>query len=132
MSILISRIHKHINGKRGDFLAYGEKEKESSKIESDKLNFLQNKAHGETEETEINAIARRCQWHTERRRHSVQILDNSGHKCFGHTSLTKLANKLRCSLHRRCLRDSYRFVSNNPPSSPYLRVTFHQKPNLKW
>ena len=65
MSILISRIHKHINGKRGDFLAYGEKEKESSKIESDKLNFLQNKAHGETEETEINEIARRCQWHTE-------------------------------------------------------------------
>ena len=59
LSILISRIHKHINGKRGDFLAYGEKEKESSKIESDKLNFLQNKAHGETEETEINAIARR-------------------------------------------------------------------------
>jgi len=59
LSILISRIHKHINGKRGDFLAYGEKEKESSKIESDKLNFLQNKAHGETEGTEINAIARR-------------------------------------------------------------------------
>ena len=76
MSILISRIHKHINGKRGDFLAYGEKEKESSKIESDKLNFLQNKAHGETEETEINAIARRCQWHTERRRRSVRNLDN--------------------------------------------------------
>ena len=49
MSILVSRTHKHINGKRGDFLAYGEKEKESSKIESDKLNFLQNKAHGETE-----------------------------------------------------------------------------------
>ena len=21
---------------------------------------------------------------------------------------------------------------NNPPSSPYLRVTFPQKPNLKW
>ena len=65
MSILVSRIHKHINGRRGDFLAYGEKEKESSKIGSDKPNFLQNKAHRETEETEINAIARRCQWHTE-------------------------------------------------------------------
>ena len=59
MSILVSRTHKHINEKRGDFLAYGEKEKESSKIESDKLNFLQNKAHRETEETEMNAIARR-------------------------------------------------------------------------
>ena len=65
MSILVSRIHKHINRKRGDFLAYGEKEKESSKIESDKLSFLQNKAHRETEGTEINAIARRCQWHKE-------------------------------------------------------------------
>lgn len=32
LSILVGRIHKHINGKRGDFLAYGEKEKESSKI----------------------------------------------------------------------------------------------------
>jgi len=50
---------RHINGKRGDFLAYGEEEKESSKIESDKPNFLQNKAHRETEETEIKAIARR-------------------------------------------------------------------------
>ena len=26
LSILVSRIYKHINGKRGDFLAYGEKE----------------------------------------------------------------------------------------------------------
>ena len=60
LSILISRFYKYINGKRGDFLAYGEKEKESSKIESDKLNFLQNKAHRETEGTEIKAIARRC------------------------------------------------------------------------
>ena len=59
LSILVSRIHKHTNRKRGDFLAYGEKEKESSKIESDKLNFLQNKVHRETEETEIKAIARR-------------------------------------------------------------------------
>ena len=59
LSILVSRFYKYINGKRGDFLAYGEKEKESSKIESDKLNFLQNKVHRETEETEIKAIARR-------------------------------------------------------------------------
>ena len=32
LSILVSRFYKYINEKRGDFLAYGEKEKESSKI----------------------------------------------------------------------------------------------------
>lgn len=32
LSILVSRIYKHINGKRGDFLAYGEEEKEAFKI----------------------------------------------------------------------------------------------------
>ena len=131
LSILVSRIHKHINGKRGDFLAYGEEEKESSKIWRNKPNFLQNKVHRETEGTEIKAIARRYWRHTERRRHSVQILDNFWNKCLGHTSRTKLANKLRCSLHRQCLRDSYRFVSNNPPSSPYLRVTLFKSSKLR-
>ena len=43
-----------------------------------------------------------------------------------------MANKLRRSMHRRCLRAFYHYVSNNPPSSPCLRVTFRQKPNLKW
>ena len=33
LSILISRIHKHINGKRGDFLAYGEKKKNLPKYD---------------------------------------------------------------------------------------------------
>ena len=131
LSIFVNRIHKHINGKRGDFLAWEKEIRRGFQIWRNKPNFLQNKAHRETEETEINAIARRCQWHTERRRRSIQILDNFWNKCFGHTSRTKLANKLRCSLHRRCLCDSYRFVSNNPPSSPFLRVTLLQSSKLR-
>ncbi len=37
-----------------------------------------------------------------------------------------MANKLRRSMHRRCLRYYYSFVFNNPPSSPCLRVTLLQ------
>ena len=33
-------------------------------------------------------------------------------------------------MHRQCLCDFHCF--NNPLSSPFLRVTFRQKPNLKW
>ncbi len=33
--------------------------------------------HRETEGTEINTILRRCRRHKERRRYSVQILDNN-------------------------------------------------------
>ena len=39
---------------------------------------------------------------------------------------------LRCSTHRRCLRNYLCCIFNTPPSSPCLRVTFRQKPNLKW
>ena len=37
-----------------------------------------------------------------------------------------MANKLRRSMHRRCLRAFYHYVSNNPPSAPCLRVTLLQ------
>ena len=40
-----------------------------------------------------------------------------------------MANKLRRSMHRRCLRDFYHYVSNNSPSSPCLRVTLLQALN---
>ena len=43
--------------------------------------------------------------------------------------LIELANKLRCSMHRRCLRYYYSFVFNNPPFSPFLRVTLLQTLN---
>ena len=44
--------------------------------------------------------------------------------------LIELANKLRCSMHRRCLRYYYSFVFNNPPFSPFLRVTLLQTLNI--
>ena len=40
-----------------------------------------------------------------------------------------MANKLRRSMHRRCLRAFYHYVSNNPPSAPCLRVTLLQTLN---
>ena len=39
-----------------------------------------------------------------------------------------MANKLRRSMHRRCLRDFHCFF-NNPLSSPFLRVTLLQTLN---
>ena len=49
----------------------------SSEIWSDKLKRLYNKAHRATERTEIKAMSRRCRWHKERRRYSVQISNDS-------------------------------------------------------
>ena len=40
-----------------------------------------------------------------------------------------MANKRRRSMHRRCLRAFYHYVSNNPPSAPCLRVTLLQTLN---
>ena len=60
------------------------------------------------------------------RRCSLQILDNSfGINALVIKLLKKCANKLRCSMHRWCLRDFHCFF-NNPPSSPCLRVTLLQ------
>jgi len=39
-------------------------------------NNLAMRAHGVTEGTEVNAMSRRCRRHKERRRYSIQILDN--------------------------------------------------------
>ena len=44
-------------------------------------------------------------------------------------TLTKFANKLRRSTHRRCLRNYQCSIFNNPPSSPCLCVTLLQTLN---
>ena len=49
----------------------------SSEIWNDSLKLSYNKAHRVTERTESKAISRRCRWHNEQRRDSVQIPDNS-------------------------------------------------------
>ena len=82
----------------------------SSEIWNDKLKSLHNKAHRVTERTEVKAITRRCRWHIERRRRSVQVPYNFWINCLYIESLIKLANMLRRSMHRRCLRDYHYFV----------------------
>lgn len=103
----------------------------SSEIWSDKLKLLHNKAHRDTEKTELNAKLRRCRWHKERQRWGVQISANFWDKCFMHKSLIKLANNLSCSTYQRCLRAFHYFVVNNPPCSPYLCVTLRQSSKLR-
>ena len=82
----------------------------SSKIWSDKLKLSYNKAHRGTERTEIKAMSRRCRWHKERRRCSIQISDNFRVNALCINSLIKFGNKLRSSTHRRCLRVYQWFV----------------------
>jgi len=58
----------------------------------------------------VYAMLRRCRRHKERRRCSVQVLDNFWINCLCIESLIKLANMLRCFMHRWCLRDFHCFV----------------------
>ena len=55
-------------------------------------------------------MSRRCQRHKERRRCSIQILDNFWNRSFEHKVTKKFADKLRSSVQRRCLRGYYFFV----------------------
>ena len=55
-------------------------------------------------------MSRRCRRHKERRRCSIQILDNFWDKSFEHKVAKKFVDKLRGSVHRRCLRCYYFFV----------------------
>ena len=63
-------------------------------------------------------MLRRCEWHKEGQRCSVQLCDASWGKRFTYKLLIELANYLGYSTHRRCLRGSHCFVFNNPPSPP--------------
>ena len=65
-------------------------------------------------------------------RYSVQILDNFWNKCFGY-KVTKKVGKQAPSLYAPTVSPCLPLLCfNNPPSSPFLCVTFRQKPNLKW
>ncbi len=55
-------------------------------------------------------MSRRCRQYKERRRCSIQILDNFWDKSFEHKVAKKFADKLRRSVYRRFLRDYYFFV----------------------
>ena len=60
-------------------------------------------------------MLRRCEWHKEGQRCSVQPPDALWGKRFTYKLLIKLANYLRSFTHQRCLRDFHCFVFNNPP-----------------
>ena len=76
-------------------------------------------------------MLRRCEWHKEQRRCSVQLPDNSWDKRFTYKLLIKLANYLGYSTHRRCLRDFHCFVFYNPPFPPSLCVILCQSHKLR-
>ena len=74
-------------------------------------------------------MSRRCRRHKERRRYSVQILNNFWNKCFGH-KVTKKVCKQAPSLYAPTVPPLLTLLCfNNPPSSPCLRVTLLQTLN---
>ena len=103
----------------------------SSEIWSDKLKRLYNKAHRATERTEIKAMSRRCRWHKEWRRCSVQISDNP----FGMNALY-----INCWQNWQTISVALRTDGASvptgacfdiPPYSPFLCVTSRQRPKLR-
>ena len=98
----------------------------SSEIWSNQLKLLCNQSHRVTERTEVRVMLRRCEWHKEQRRCSVQLCDASWDKRFTYKLLIELANKLRRSMHRRYLRGFHCFVFYNPQFPPSLCVILCQ------
>ena len=76
-------------------------------------------------------MLRRCEWHKEGQRCSVQLSDDSWDKRFVYKLLIEVANYLGYSTHRRCLRDFHCFVFNNPPFPPSLCVILCQSHKLR-
>ena len=76
-------------------------------------------------------MLRRCEWHKEQRRCSVQLPDNSWDKRFTYKLLIELANYLGYSTHRRCLRDFHCFVFYNPQFPLFLCVILCQCHKLR-
>ena len=76
-------------------------------------------------------MLRRCEWHKEGQRCSVQLPDVLWGKRFTYKLLIELAYYLGYSTHRRCLRDFHCFVFNNPPFPPSLCVRLRQSHKLR-
>lgn len=56
-------------------------------------------SHRVTEGTEVRGMLRRCEWHKEGQRCSVQLSDNSWDKRFTYKLLIEVANYLGYSTH---------------------------------
>ena len=76
-------------------------------------------------------MLRRCEWHKEGQRCSVQPPDALWGKRFTYKLLIKLANYLRSFTHQRCLRDFHCFVFYNPQFPPSLCVILCQSHKLR-
>ena len=76
-------------------------------------------------------MSRRCRRHKERRRCSVQILDNFWDKCFGYKVAKKVCKQAPLLYAPTVPPLLSLLCFDIPPYSPSLRVTFPQKPNLK-
>lgn len=76
-------------------------------------------------------MLRRCEWHNEGQRCSVQLPDNSWDKRFTYKLLIELANYLRSFTHQQCLRDFHCFVFYNPQFPPSLCVILCQSPKFR-
>ena len=76
-------------------------------------------------------MLRRCEWHKEGQRCSVQLSDDSWDKRFVYKLLIEVANYLGYSTHRRCLCDFHCFVFYNPPFPPSLCVRLRQSPKFR-
>ena len=76
-------------------------------------------------------MLRRCEWHNEGQRCSVQLRDDSWDKRFTYKLLIEVANYLGYSTHRRCLCSFHFFVFYNPQFPPSLCVTLRQSPKFR-
>ena len=76
-------------------------------------------------------MLRRCEWHNEGQRCSVQPPDNSWDNVLHNILLIELVNYLRSFTHQRCLRGFHCFVFNNPQFPPSLCVILCQSHKLR-
>ena len=76
-------------------------------------------------------MLRRCEWHKEGQRCSVQPPDALWGKRFTYKLLIELANYLRSFTHQRYLRGSHCFVFYNPQFPLSLRVILCQCHKLR-
>ena len=76
-------------------------------------------------------MLRRCEWHNEGQRCSVQLPDNSWDNVLHNKLLIELANYLGYSTHQRCLRGFHCFVFYNPPFPLFRCVILCQSHKLR-
>ena len=93
------------------------------------LKLLNNRTHRVTEGTEVTQCYGGADGTKSKGDAAYRFLIRFKLNALCIITLTKFANMLRRSTHRRCLRNNLCCVFNTPPSSPCLRVTLLQTLN---